>query len=386
MERLNERRRFSRITDDDLALLVELRPTLERHADAVVEAFYKHLASYDALSPLLSDPSTVARLKAAQREYLLSLCSDSLDAAYVESRLRIGAIHHKIGLSPQWYLGTYCLYLDLLSPLISEQHRADPSRARLATQAMVKRVLLDAQFVTDAYFESREKQAVGRSEHLAAVGQLAASIAHEVRNPLAGMKGALEVMKRQVSDLSHVEVLEEVLGQIGRLEGLVRDLLAYAHPRSIAPVWLSVPELVDRVLRLHQDDIARAGIVVRRTSGSGSDKLHGDPQLMEQVFINLIQNSLQAMETGGALSLGTDREGGELIVTLEDTGKGIPASVLPRVFTPFYTTKHRGSGLGLAIVKKILEQHGGRIEIRSVEGRGTTVTIAIPGVWGDDDV
>ena len=351
-----------------------------------MEAFYAHLASYDALSPLLSDPGTVARLKEAQHTYLLSLADDPRGEDYVKSRLRIGAIHHRIGLSPQWYLGTYCLYVDLLAPLIAEHHHADSERARLATRALFKRILLDAQFVTDAYFESRQRQAVERSEQLAAVGELAASIAHEVRNPLAGMKGALEMFSRQVSDPSHQEVLQEILGQIGRLEGLVRDLLAYARPRTIAPVWLSVTDLVDRVLRLHQGDIARAGIVVRRTSGPRSDRLHADPQLMEQVFINLIQNALQAMDAGGTLSLGTRRDGDELIVTFADTGKGIPASVLPNIYAPFYTTKHRGSGLGLAIVKKILEKQGGRIEIESEEGRGTTATVALTGVFGDDDV
>lgn len=111
-----------------------------------------------------------------------------------------------------------------------------------------------------------------------------------------------------------------------------------------------------------------------------------DPELMEQVFINLIQNAIQAMDAGGTLSLVARCEGDTLVVAFKDTGKGIPASVLPHVYAPFFTTKHRGSGLGLAIVKKILEQHRGRIEIQSEEGRGTTATIAVPGRFGGRDV
>lgn len=374
------------MTGAEAALLVELRPTFERHADGVVDAFYDHLVRFDVLLPLLSNPGTLERLKLAQRQYLLSLTSDAFDEAYVQSQLRIGTSHDAIGLAPQWYLGTYCLYIDLLAPLIYEHHQADPVKARQTVQALIKRMLLDAQFVSDAYYDARQKKAVERSEQLAAVGELAASIAHEVRNPLAGLKGALEVLSKQLADPAHRDVVGEMLGQIGRMEGLVRDLLSYARPRPVAPARLSVHELLDRILRLFQDDIHRAGITVQRTSDPGTDTMLADPELMEQVFINLIQNAIQAMDAGGTLSLVARCEGDTLVVAFKDTGKGIPASVLPHVYAPFFTTKHRGSGLGLAIVKKILEQHRGRIEIQSEEGRGTTATIAVPGRFGGRDV
>jgi signal transduction histidine kinase len=385
-ELIRQRRSFSRFTDAEAALLVEVRPTFERHAEGVVDAFYDHLLRFDPLVPMLANPETVRRLKLAQRQYLLSLTDGTFDEAYAQTQLRTGTIHDAIGLSLPWYLGTYGFYVDLLAPLIHEHHAANPGRAVQTVRALVKRFLLDAQFVSDAYYEARRKKAVARSEQLAAVGELAASVAHEVRNPLAGMKGALEVMGKQLSDPDHRDVIAGMLGQIGRMENLVHDLLSYARPRPIAPAPVNVRELLDRLLRLFQDNIQKAGITVERKSEPGSDVLHADPELMEQVFINLIQNAIQSMDSGGKLSLATRREAEGVAVAFTDTGKGIPASVLPHVFAPFFTTKHRGSGLGLAIVKKILEQHGGRIDIESREGRGTTATIAVPSRVGELDV
>lgn len=372
------RRQFSRLTDEDTDLLVGLRDTFERHADVVVEAFYDHLMGYEALRALLANPATVERLKQAQRDYLLSLTSGNFDDAYAQNRLKIGTIHERIGLLPQWYLGTYSLYLDLLVPAVHEHYKADPAQALQAAVALAKRMILDSQLVLDAYYEIRQQKAVERSEHLAAIGELAASIAHEVRNPLAGMKGALEVMRRRLKEPPNQEVVDEVLRQIVRMEGLVRDLLSYARPRPLSPQHFNVAELLDQLLRSCRDESDAAGITVRRTYDPGSDHLYADPHQMEQVFINLLHNAIQAMEAGGTLTLSTRVEGADVVTTFQDTGKGIPAHVLPHVFTPFYTTKHRGSGLGLAIVKKIVEEHGGAIEIESEAGRGTTATVVLP--------
>lgn len=377
--RFELRKRFCRFSDEDAALLAELRPTFERHADEIVEQFYEHLTEYDTLHVLLSDAPTVERLKRMQREYMVSLTLGTYDEDYFRSRFRIGRVHESIGLEPQWYFGAYGLYYECLLPLIDRHFSSSSQEAARAAGALSKLLLLDMQVALDAYYETRQRKAVEKSERLAAVGELAASVAHEVRNPLAGMKGALEVLRGELAvKPQNLEIVDELLAQIERLEHLVRDLLSYARPQAVSPQVFDLHDLLDRLLRLYKDQADSAGITLQRIYGPGTSHMPADPQQMEQVFINLIHNALQAMEDGGTLTLSTRAGNGVLVVTFEDSGAGISPSDLKRIFQPFFTTKHRGSGLGLPIVKRILEAHGGRIELESELGKGTAVSVIVP--------
>jgi signal transduction histidine kinase len=381
----SERKRFSRFSDDDAKLLAELRPAFERDADRFVEEFYAHLRSTPALRPFLSDPATVKRLMAAQKRYLISLTRGDYGEDYARSRLRIGQVHERIGMEPQWYLGTYGLYMDLLVPTLHDHFRDDPAKALRASAALSKLLLLDMQLALDAYYETRHRREIQRSEQLAAVGELAASIAHEVRNPLAGMKGALEVLRTELSvKPSNLEIVDELLAQIARLENLVRDLLTFARPSAIAVQGFDLHDMLDRLLKMYKDEAEAARITIHRVYGPGTGRISADPQQMEQVFFNLIHNSIQAMEEGGTLTVATQATRAATVIRFRDTGKGVPKDDLGRIFQPFFTTKHRGSGLGLPIVKKIIEAHGGLIEVDSTQGEGTAATISLPCTDEDD--
>jgi signal transduction histidine kinase len=381
----SERKRFSRFSDDDAKLLAELRPAFERDADRFVEEFYAHLRSTPALRPFLSDPATVERLMAAQERYLISLTRGDYGEDYARSRLRIGQVHERIGMEPQWYLGTYGLYMDLLLPTLHDHFRDDPAKALRASAALSKLLLLDMQLALDAYYETRHRRELQRSEQLAAVGELAASIAHEVRNPLAGMKGALEVLRTELSvKPSNLEIVDELLAQIARLENLVRDLLTFARPSAIAVQGFDLHDMLDRLIKMYKDEAEAARITIHRVYGPGTGRISADPQQMEQVFFNLIHNSIQAMEEGGTLTVATQATRAATVISFRDTGKGVPKDDLGRIFQPFFTTKHRGSGLGLPIVKKIIETHGGFIEVDSTQGEGTAATISLPCTEEDD--
>jgi len=373
------RKSFACFTDEDGALLAELQATFERHADVFVERFYAHLEQHAELRRFLADPRMVRRIKGMQREYLLSLACGRYDEDYARGRLRIGKVHDRIGLDPEWYLGAYGLYMDLLVPLIHERFADDPQRGVRAGIALSKLIVLDMQLVMDAYYGMKHKKAVEHTEQLAAVGELAASIAHEVRNPLAGMKGALEVLRKELAvKPQNLEVVDELLAQIVRLENLVRDLLNFARPRALTRREFDLHEMLDRLLRMYKDQSDAAGVTVQRVYEPGTGRLLADPTQMEQVFLNLIHNALQAMENGGTLRVHTQTEDGWVRISFADSGKGIPRGDLGRIFQPFFTTKHRGSGLGLPIVLKIAEAHGGRVEIASELGRGTMATVTIP--------
>jgi two-component system sensor histidine kinase HydH len=371
------RKEFGCFTAADAALLQELREVFARHSDEVVDRFYSHLGSFDELRPLLSDEDSMQRLRGFQRDYLLSLASGRYDEAYAAQRRRIGQTHNRIGLGSQWYLGTYGLYLDILFPLIHQQSGRDVRRAMRGCAALAKLIILDMQLVLDAYYGIRQREAVERSEQLAAVGELAASIAHEVRNPLAGMRGALEVLTKDLQ-AENREIADELLAQIDRLEHLVRDLLTYARPRVLNRQPFDVHELLDRLIRRYREQFESPQVAVRRVWGPGTAQLVADPLQMEQVFLNLIHNALQAMPDGGELAVITRATPGGVEISFEDTGKGISPADLPKVQQPFFTTKHRGSGLGLPIVRKICEAHGGTLRIESQVGRGTSATVLIP--------
>jgi signal transduction histidine kinase len=374
-----QRRDFACFTEEDAKLLAALRPTFERHADQCVERFYQHLSQRSDLQHYLADPRTIERLKGFQREYLISLTSGRYDGTHVFNRREIGQAHERIGLDPQWFLGSYGLYNDLLMPLIHEHFRKQPARAIRACAALSKLLILDMQIVLDVYYAARQRKVLEKTEQLAAVGELAASIAHEVRNPLAGMKGALEVLRGELAvKPSNAEIVDELLAQIVRLEQLVRDLLTFARPRVVSLQPFDLQDLLDRLLRQYKENADGAGITVQRIYGPGTAQIVADLQQMEQVFHNLIQNAVQAMEQGGTLTVSTAGENGGITITFADTGKGIPPAKLSRIFQPFFTTKHRGSGLGLPIVKKILEAHEGTIEVTTELGKGTTATVRIP--------
>ena len=376
---LEERRNFLSLRDEDLHRLTLLHDLFLAKAEGVVERFYRHLRNYPALSQILGDPQQVQRLKKVQFSYIMSLTTGRLDQDYLDNRLRIGRAHERIGLQPQWYMGAYGILLDELCQLIHNHFAEQRERATKTCMALSKLMNLDTQIVLHAYFGTRQQKALEKSEQLAAVGELAASIAHEVRNPLAGMKGALEVLRHHlVKDPSRVEIADELLAQIERLENLVRDLLTFARPRPLSLQPVELHHLLDRVVRIVKEEVASDVIEWRYSYTEDVEKILADPQQLEQVFLNLIQNAVQAMENGGCLTIRTRRLNEHAEIAFQDTGKGIKAADMERIFQPFFTTRHRGSGLGLAIVRKIVERHGGDIQMESRAEEGTTALILLP--------
>ncbi|HXV74976.1 MAG TPA: protoglobin domain-containing protein [Candidatus Polarisedimenticolaceae bacterium] len=375
-----ERREFCQFGERDAELLAELAPTFELAVPGLVDRFYEHLVGTPALRRFLDQPATVERLKKAQVAYLLSLTHGRYDDDYAASRLRIGQVHERIGLEPQWYLGGYGPQIDMLLPHVHRHFAHRPADAVRASTALCKLIFLDMQLALDAYYGIRRRKELSRSEQLAAVGELAASIAHEVRNPLAGMKGALQVLRGELAvKPQNLEVVDELLAQIARLEDLVKDLLTFARPSSVSIRQFELQEVLDRLLRMYKDEADAARITIDRNYAPDSRWVSADPLQMEQVFFNLIHNAFQAMEDGGRLTVSTTKNAGGVVIRFRDTGKGIVPGDLTRIFQPFFTTKHRGSGLGLPIVKKIIDAHGGTIEVSSKPGQGTVATITLPG-------
>jgi two-component system sensor histidine kinase PilS (NtrC family) len=224
--------------------------------------------------------------------------------------------------------------------------------------------------------EERMRQA----DRLATVGRLSANIAHEIRNPLASVSGAIEALARELPpDPTQSRLVEIVLRESERLNRLITDFLDYARPAPLTLVELDMARLLEEVLLLLEHRRLPDGLKVVNEA-VGPLPLRGDPQLLRQVLWNLCLNAVQAMPNGGELRLSARWEDGDRIrLWVADTGFGIAEGDLPHVFEPFYSTKPEGTGLGLASVYRIVQDHGGQIEVRSRVGEGTVMTLTLPG-------
>jgi two-component system sensor histidine kinase HydH len=249
-------------------------------------------------------------------------------------------------------------------------------------------------------------------ERLATVGELAAGVAHEIRNPLAGISSAAQVLLTRFEPRDdRQKFCRVIIEQVDRLDHTVTSLLKFARPPEPQLRPGRIEDVIERVLGLEAERFAEARISVERRFAPRVPVLYLDPGLLEQVLLNLVINAVQAMPGGGTLTLevglasrrprpaertrgrrsadlggaATASGSGEaprpvpvVRVRVIDTGQGIPKEVLPRLFDPFFTTKASGTGLGLSISQSIVQEHGGTISIASREGRGTTVVVELP--------
>jgi two-component system sensor histidine kinase PilS (NtrC family) len=223
------------------------------------------------------------------------------------------------------------------------------------------------------------EEQVRRSDRLAAIGELAAGMAHEIRNPLASLSGSITMLKEELQfEGTGRELMDIVTGEISRLDALITDFLGFASPREPLVCPTDLGALVrETATLLRQSHHCPWQIEVVEQSDLPV-VAEVDPHLVRQVFWNLSRNAVEAMPEGGLLEIVVGSTPEAATVAFADSGGGIPGAAMPKIFTPFFSTKERGTGLGLAIVFKIVEAHGGRIDVESPPGRGTTVRVSFP--------
>jgi two-component system sensor histidine kinase PilS (NtrC family) len=221
--------------------------------------------------------------------------------------------------------------------------------------------------------ESRMRQA----DRLATLGRMAANIAHEIRNPLASLTGAMEVLAADTGGATRERLAQIVLKESGRLNGIIKEFLEYARPAPLSRERINVAECLDEVLLLLEHRTAPGALKIIREF-SRSLPWTVDPQQFRQAIWNLCVNASQAMPEGGELRIGAAEHRGRLELTVSDSGEGIAFDDLGHIFEPFFSTKSDGSGIGLALVHRIVQEHGGEIEVHSVRGAGTSFTISLP--------
>lgn len=236
------------------------------------------------------------------------------------------------------------------------------------------------------------QQEILRKDRLAAIGRVAAGVAHEIRNPLFGITSVAQILNDEVEyGPAHRELVTAMLSESRRLNALVNDLLLYGRPSSLDRRPVDLGQVWEEILGLQREELQARSVTFRREIPPDFPAVPVDPDKMKQVFLNLLKNAVEATPPGGAVTVALRlrpaqvgrRRGGPgrsrfAEIALSDTGCGIPSADRERIFDLFYTTKPRGSGLGLAICRRLVEDHGGRILVDSKEGEGSTFTVLLP--------
>ena len=215
-----------------------------------------------------------------------------------------------------------------------------------------------------------------RLEKLAAVGEFANWIAHEIRNPLASMKTSVQALARRENDPKRAQLLGEMEGEIDRLARVVSELVDFGRPRSPTPGVVPVRDLARRVSAIIEPEALARGVHFS-LQGNPNLELWADPDQIQQIVLNLALNAVQATPDKGALIMRATAEGDQIAIEIEDTGCGIPAELLGRITDPFFTTKTKGVGLGLSISRHLCELNGGQMTIDSAPGQGTRFTLVL---------
>ncbi len=238
--------------------------------------------------------------------------------------------------------------------------------------------------------ERYHQELVQRADRMATIGELASGMAHEIRNPLAGIQGAIQILAEGFpKEDGRRQVTDEIQKQILKLERLVKGLLNYAKPVPANYLPTDMNELVDKVISFFLAHRGRSeNLKIDKRYDVSLPRVMVDPSSMEQAFLNILLNARKAMANGGTLTVATRlRHGGEegnggpeVQIVFEDTGIGIREENLSKIFNPFFSTRSDGTGLGLSITKNIVEQHEGRIEVESQVNVGTKFTIGLPAV------
>lgn len=225
---------------------------------------------------------------------------------------------------------------------------------------------------------------IAQTEKLAAVGYLAAGMAHDIRNPLNSISLYTQLMRQNTTDADQVGYLGKIIREIERVDAIIRKLLDVSRRSRKVTADVRLDRVIDTALAVFAPQIETAKIRLERCYALAPPPVKADPAELEQLFTSLFLNALDEMPGGGRLGIGISVEGGMVVVRVEDSGSGIPEHVLPNIFEPFFTTKPRGTGMGLPAVKRIARIYGGSVRVESSTRQGTVLRLEFP-VCGEGD-
>jgi signal transduction histidine kinase len=406
-EEVAKRKHYLEITPQDEQRLREAHPHLIRQTGTIIDRFYDYLLAHDHTRRMLSAPGLVQRLKGLQTQYFIELTSGVYDLAYFERRLRVGQSHHRIGLSPEWYMGAYVKYLHIATDVLSTAFGRDYEKFLQTLISLTKIISLDQALAVDAYqhaaqeaLEEKSAEIERKSEEVkrsneelrrvqAAKRQLTDMIVHDLQNPLTGISAALQVVGagerlpdssqralseavRRCQDLATMimNVLQVSRAETGELETFLEDLDLSRISREVVEAFRTAAELEGRSLVVETP---------------GEVKLRSDQTLLRRILQNLIRNALRHTPKGTQVVVRLEFDSPEWVrLSVIDDGPGIPADAQARLFEPFGASSLRkaglqvDTGLGLPSCRIMARAIGAEIQLKSDGRRGTTFSLILP--------
>lgn len=371
----------------DAARLRAVAPRIMPQLPQAVARFYEALrADPEAVAVFTGGEPQIKAQHAKLLGWIQDVFTGPYDTAYFENHARVGRVHVEVRLPQRFMISGMEIIRQELIDLIGS---ANVPNSRETIRSLEKLLSIELAVMLEAYKEfysadirSSEREVyeekLTKTEHLAKIGQLAAALAHAIKNPLAGISGAIQVIRGGLpASNPNRPIIDEMLAQIGRLDSTVKDLLVYARPKSLAMTSVDLNELIARILNLLREEPLLRRLRVTFERDPALPRMQGDEHQLEQVVMNLLLNAADASVEGDKVVIRTHFDGG-IRMQIEDHGMGMSPGQIERAFEPFHTTKTKGTGLGLSICKQIVEAHGGDIHLTSVEKRGTTVTVELP--------
>ncbi|HEX9241870.1 MAG TPA: protoglobin domain-containing protein [Anaeromyxobacter sp.] len=374
-----ELKRYVRFGDEDGTALRALHVAAAPRFEAIAETFYDRILSHEeARNVLVGGESRVGQLKVTLVAWMDTLLTGPWDEAYWQRRYQIGRVHVRIGLPQHYMFGAMNVIRDELTRLAWTRFHPDPAELERVRSALEKILDLELAIMLTTYRDDLLAQQA-RAERLATFGQLVGSIGHDLRNPLGVIETSLYILRGRVgagADERTTKHLDRIGEQLQVANGIITNLLDMIRNRPLQREKVALGEVV-----------AGAAASVKRPEGvrlalDGVDALpavDGDPVQLRQVFVNLLENAVYAASPAGEVAVRSDpRPDGSVEVHVEDTGPGVDAATLRRLFEPLITTKERGIGLGLALVKRIAERHGGSVIYSARPEGGARFTLRLP--------
>lgn len=226
--------------------------------------------------------------------------------------------------------------------------------------------------------KKKSEEMLHRQDKLAAVGQLAAGVAHEIRNPLTSMKGYAEFLQLDEKDPQRQEFIDIILDEIDRVNNIVEEFMVLAKPKAVELEERNIIPIVQNVVSMLKFEARKRNVKLEFDTVEEIVQIECDENRLKQVFLNFIKNGIEAMPDGGDLRVKAEIHDENIVISIQDTGVGIPPETLKKIGEPFYTTKKNGNGLGLMVSFKIIESHNGKVYIESEQNKGTTFKILLP--------
>ena len=378
---LDELMRYLEFTPDDAALMLEMGPALRPQFPQIVNDFYTAIDRTPGASAVFTGGAPqIARQKAMLHGWLEGLVEGVYDEAFVARRARVGRTHVRIALDQRYMFAAMSVIRAGLHTALYGVEGWDEMRGRAGHRAIDKLCDLELAIMLEAYRDAYIRR-VKDSERLATIGQVAASIGHELRNPLAVMQTSVHMLSRRLPpDERNARHLRRVDEQIVLCNTIISDLLELARDR---PPELRLTDVAE-VVREAALSVPRPSEVTLTLDIAGAlPPVAADPGQFRQLVVNLVLNAVQASEAaseaaGGAIELRLASDERDLLLTVEDRGQGLSNEVLSRLFEPLFTTRSMGTGLGLALCRRVVEKHRGTISANNREGGGASFIVRVP--------